>query len=244
MLNPATPATHSVLTFCKRSATAMALATTMMSFAHAEGPMATDDAGTLDKGGMKVETVFAKDDQAKGVEALFGFSVIENLEMEIGVAYDKDDASDPATKARGFGFGAKWVPFQNDTGWSLGARFDYGHGRVDDGEADEQFTEREYAFTGLASWRHASGHVIHINLGVIESKAQGERDSAGIWGLGYELPLAEHMQLTAEIYGAEQTRPDKALGLRYEIFDGFKVSGAVGRGNDRNFGQIGAAWEF
>ena len=46
-------------------------------------------------------------------------------------------------------------------------------------------------------------------------------------------------------YGATRTaRPDKAIGLRYEVFDGFKLSAAVGRGNDRSFGNLGVAWEF
>ena len=212
--------------------------------AFAEGPMATDDAGTLDKGGMKVEAVIAKIDRAKGVEALFGVSVIEDLEMEIGVAYDKDDATDPATKARGFGFGAKWVPYQNDLGWSLGARADVGQSRVDDHDAGSKFTKREYAVTGLASYRLANGQVLHVNLGAVQVKAQGDRDTVGTWGIGYELPLLEKLQLTAEVYGEEHARPDKAIGLRYEVFDGFKVSGAVGRGNDCSFGQVGAAWEF
>ena len=92
--------------------------------AHAEAPMNVDDAGTLDKGGMKIEGVLSKDDKTRGGELLFGFSVIENLEMEIGVARATDHATDPDSRARGIGFGAKWVPYQNDTGWSLGARFD------------------------------------------------------------------------------------------------------------------------
>ena len=37
---------------------------------------------------------------------------------------------------------------------------------------------------------------------------------------------------------------DKAAGLRYAVFDGFRVSVAVGRGKDRSFGQIGMAWAF
>lgn len=48
----------------------------------------------------------------------------------------------------------------------------------------------------------------------------------------------------AETYGSEHLRPDTALGVRYEIFDGFKISGAVGHGNDRSFGKVGFAWEF
>lgn len=232
------------LTPDRRLAALAVMSVFSMSVAHAEGPMATDDAGTLDKGGMKVEAVWAKDDQAKGMEALFGFSVIENLEMEFAGAYAKDDAANPATKARGFGFGAKWVPFQNDTGWSMGARFDYGRSRIDDREADEKFTEREYAVTGLASYRLENGQVLHVNLGAARVKAQGDSDTVGTWGIGYEFPIVDKLQLTVEAFGEEHSRPDKAVGLRYEVIDGFKVSGAVGRGNDRNFGQVGAAWEF
>jgi len=38
--------------------------------------------------------------------------------------------------------------------------------------------------------------------------------------------------------------PHFAIGLRHEIIDGLKAYGAVGRGNDRSFGNIGFAWEF
>lgn len=221
-----------------------ALSALMQPMAQAEGPMATDDAGTLDKGGMKVEAVWAKDDEARGLEALFGFSVVENLEMEIGVARAKDDAADPPARARGVGVGVKWVPYRNDTGWSLGARFDVGRTRVDDREAGEEFTERDYAVTGLASYRRENGQVLHINLGTVKVKAGGVRDTVGTWGVGYEFPLVDRLQLTTEIFGEERSRPDKAIGLRYEVFDGFKVSGAVGRGNDRRFGQVGMAWEL
>ena len=153
-------------------------------------------------------------------------------------------AADPATKARSVGFGVKWVPYQNDTGWSLGARFDYGRTRTDHREAGEKFTEREYALTSLASYRLECGQVLHINLGTVKLTAEGESDTVGTWGIGYEFPIVDKLQLTTEIFGEEHARPDKAIGLRYQVFDGFKVSAAVGRGNDRSFGQVGAAWEF
>lgn len=212
--------------------------------AHAEAPMATDDAGTLDKGGMKVEGVWSKDDKTKGGELLFGFSPVENLELEIATARSRDGSADPDTKLRGIGFGAKWVPYQNDKGWSLGARFDYGRTRITDFANDERFTEKEYAVTGLASYRLANDQVLHLNLGTRRTKAQGDSDTRGTWGIGYEFPLRDTLQLTAEIFGEEKSRPDKAIGLRYEITEGLKISGAIGRGNDRNFGQIGFAWEF
>lgn len=108
----------------------------------------------------------------------------------------------------------------------------------------DRFTEREYAFTGLASYRLENDQALHLNLGATRVKAQVQSDTLGTWGAGYVFPLAEHLQLTAEIYGSEHMRPDKAIGLRYEIFESFNISGAVGRGNDRSFGQVGFAWEF
>jgi len=206
--------------------------------------MHVDDAGTLDKGAMKVEGVLSKDAKARGGELLFGFSPAENLELEVAVARTRDGSASPATLMRGVGFGAKWVPYQNDTGWSLGARFDVGRTRVTDYENAEKFTEREYAVTGLASYRLKNDQVLHLNLGALRTQAQGESDTLGTWGVGYEFSLAAKLQMTAEIYGQEKSRPDKAIGLRYEIIDGLKVSGAVGRGNARSFGQVGVAWEF
>ncbi len=221
-----------------------ALGACVATSALAEGPMATDDAGTLDQGGMKVEAVLSRDDKARGSELVFGFGPIETVEVGLAFARATDRADDPSTKLRGTGIGIKWVPIQNDTGWSLGASFGYGSTRVNERSTPDKFTEKEYSLTGLASYRLENGQVLHLNLGVVRVKAQGESETVGTWGVGYEFPLVEKLQLTVEAYGEEHARPDKAIGLRYEVFDGFKISGAVGRGNDRSFGQVGLAWEF
>lgn len=83
-----------------------------------------------------------------------------------------------------------------------------------------------------------------MNLGSMRVKVGGETDAVAGWGIGFEQPLLANLKLTAEVFGEEGSSPDKALGLRYEVFEGFKISGAIGRGNDRGFGQIGFAWEF
>lgn len=209
-----------------------------VSAAHAEAPMNVDDAGTLGKGGMKVEGVWQQDDETRGGSLAFGFGPTETLELEVGVSRDRDASASPSVTLRGVGVGAKWVPYQNEIGWSLGARFDYGRTRAE-GE-----TEHEYAVTGLASYRFENGQIIHLNAGATHVKVPGDRETLRTWGVGYEYPLAERLQLTAEIFGEQHSGPDKAVGLRYEIFDGFKVSAAIGHGNDREFGQVGFAWEF
>lgn len=225
-------------------AAALSAGLLLTSLARAEAPMNVDDAGTLDKGGMKVEGVWSKDDRTRGGELLFGYSPVENLELEIGAGRARDGSADPATRLHELGFGAKWVPYQNDRGWSLGVRVDFGRTRVKDRETPTRFTERTYAASALATYRLDDDQVLHLNLGTERVRAQGASDTAATWGIGYEFPLAEVLQLTVETFGSEDARPDKAVGLRYEILPGLKLSGAVGRGNDRSFGQAGFAWEF
>lgn len=65
-----------------------------------------------------------------------------------------------------------------------------------------------------------------------------------MWGLGFDQPLSETVQLTLEVFGAEHSGPDKAIGLRWEVADGLKLSAAAGHGNSRSFANAGAAWEF
>ncbi len=160
------------------------------------------------------------------------------------LAHAKYKAMSPSTTLQGRGWGVKWVPIQNEAGWSLGARFDLGHTRVRDNATPERFTEREYALTGLASYRLVNAQVFHLNAGHKSVKAQGTRHRAATWAVGYEIPLTEQLQLTSEVYGEQRARPNKAVGLRYAITDGLKASAAVGRGNSRNFSQVSMAWEF
>ncbi|OGA63563.1 MAG: hypothetical protein A2710_12750 [Burkholderiales bacterium RIFCSPHIGHO2_01_FULL_64_960] len=206
--------------------------------------MHTDDAGTLTQGAMKLEGVFGRDDKTRGAELLFGAGVAPQLEMEVSLARAKDTAMGASTTFHGHGWGVKWVPIQNETGWSVGARFDMGHTRVRDHATPQRFTERETALTALASYRLANAQVLHLNAGHKTVRAHGARHRAATWAVGYEIPLNEQLQLSSEVYGEHRSRPDTAVGLRYAITDGLKASAAVGRGNGRTFSQVGMAWEF
>jgi hypothetical protein len=212
--------------------------------ANAEPPMHVDDADVLGKGGMKIEGAWLRDDKTRGPELLFGFAPIDALEIGIAVSRASDRAQDPASRLTGTGIGLKWVPLQNETGWSLGLSFAFDRTRVDERATATKYTTHEAAFFALATYRFAHGQVTHLNLGAKRSMFPDERVTVGAWGAGYEHPLTEAIKLTAEIFGAEHARPDKAIGLRYTVFEGFKVSGALGRGNGRGFMQAGFAWEF
>lgn len=164
--------------------------------------------------------------------------------MEVSLARAKDRSTAPSTTLQGRRLGLKRVPWQNETGWSMGVRLDVGHTSVRDHATSVRLTHREYALTGLASYRFVNEQVLHLNAGHKSTKVDGVRDNAATWAVGYELPLAQRLQLTSEVYGERHTRPDKAVGLRYEVADGLKVSAAVGRGNGGTFSQLGMAWEF
>lgn len=212
--------------------------------ALAEGPMNTDDAGTLAKGGMKIEAVLGHDDEERSGELAVGFGPVENVEVALAFTRATDSSSDPSTRMNGTGIGIKWVPVQNETGWSFGASFGYGNTKVDERATPVEFTEKEYGLVGLATLRMDNGQVLHMNLGTTSVDAQGVSDNSLGWNIGYEFPLTDRLQLTVETFGVEHSAPDKAIGLRYEISQGLKAYAALGNGNDRSFNTLGFAWEF
>ena len=202
----------------------------------AERPMAVDDAGTLERGGAKVEFGWSRDDSLKGFEGAVGYGPIDNVEVELSFGRAKDRDESPDVTVRGVGAAVKWVPLQQEAGLSAGLKYEYGRERVT-GEG----TARANALAGLATWAFEAGPRVHLNLGREWVRGDGHTD---FWGVGADFPLTGQLQFTIETFGQEHAGPDRQVGLRYEIFEGFKVSGAVGRGNDRNIANVGVAWEF
>lgn len=215
----------------------------MAAAAHAERPMVVDDAGTLDKGGAKLEFGWSRDDHTRGLDAAGGYGPIENLEVELALAQARDREPDPSVRLHGVGVAMKWAPLQAETGLSAGVKLEHGRERAHIRNAPDE-TARANAVTGLATWSFAGGQAAHLNLGREWVRADGDTDAANTWGVGFEHPLTEAFTIAAEVFGVEETRPDRQIGVRYEILEGLKVSGAVGRGNDRSFANVGVAWEF
>ena len=215
--------------------------------AWAERPMAVDDAGTMDKGGAKVEFGWSRDDNTRGWDAAAGFAPIENLEFEVGFARMHENIGGaPDARIRDLGFAAKWVPLKAEQGLSAGLKFETGRSRSKV-SGEPAATERAHSLTGLATWSFATGQLLHVNIGHEWVRADGPDDSNNTWGMGLDQPLTETLRLTLETFGntsRDQGCPDKQIGLRWTVADGLKISGAVGNGNGRSFGGAGIAWEF
>lgn len=212
--------------------------------ALAEAPMTTDDAGTLPLGGKKLEATWAKDAKLQELSAAFAFSPIENLEIEGAAIGGRDRAESPATRNSGGALGVKWVPLQPEFGWALGMRADFGRTRVDLRSMNEKHSLEEASATGLATYRFEGGHAAHFNLGYARVREAGVSGNDRFWGAGFDYALRQDLHLTAEGFGVRGERPDHAAGIRWEVIEGVKLSGAIGRGSDRTFGQTTITWEF
>jgi hypothetical protein len=211
------------------------------SAVHAESPMFTDDAGTLAPGQQKLEFVWQKDAHTHQPVLAWGISPLEHLEL--GLSTSRGSDSTTADTARAHTVSVKWVPLQTEQAWSAGLRWDWSHETTQSpGQPDA--LAHGYALTALASYRQSEGGTWHLNWGKNYRTLGAGTQNASIWALGYDHPLGEKLTVTAEIHGQTAQGPDKALGLRYEIREGLKLSGALGRGNERQFGQLGLAWEY
>lgn len=154
-------------------AVASALAAMSMPVS-AERPMAVDDAGTLERGGAKLEFGWSRDDALKGFEGAVGYGPIDNVEVELSFGRAKDRDESPDVTVRGVGAALKWVPLQAETGLSAGLKYEYGRERVS-GEG----TSRANALAGLASWAFEAGPRVHVNLGREWVRGDGHAD---FWG--------------------------------------------------------------
>lgn len=205
--------------------------------------MVVDDAGTLPKGGGKLELAWVKDDRTRQWETAAGFSPIDHLEVEIGFSHGRDTASSPDTRLQGLGLAVKWVPIQAEQGLSAGLRFEKGRTRVDT-RLDPEFSEHDRALQGLLTWTFENTTRLHVNLGRSWLRSTDEKSAVNTWGLGLDQPLLANINLTLEIFGEEHQQPDRQLGLRWTVVEGLKLSVATGQGNHRRFGSAGLAWEF
>jgi hypothetical protein len=223
-----------------RTLLAASLLSTLATTALAERPMAVDDAGTLTRGDAKLELGWSKDDKARGFEGAVGYGPIENVEVELAFGRIRDRAAEPIDTIRALGAALKWVPLQSDNGLSAGLKVEYAHENARHGS-----DARIGAINGLMSWNFAIGPRLHVNLGHEWVELVGDADEdVNTWGVGLDVPVTGKLDFIAETFGAEGSGPDRQIGLRYEIADGLKLSGAVGRGNERTIANLGMAWEF
>jgi hypothetical protein len=201
--------------------------------AFAENPMVTDDAGTLDKGGKKIEGGFTKVSSERGGGLGFGFAPTEDVEL--GLTYQRlRDSSIPAT-ANIAGVSAKWIPFKSGV-MTAGLKVEHARARASGGGDADATTA-----WALTTWRFQGGYVLHANLGRSFTPGSDTNKIA----IGGELPVREGVQITGDVYRATgATDTGLQLGVRWEVQKGLKLSAAAGRAEKENTLFAGFSWEF
>ncbi len=213
----------------------LALATT----AWAEAPMATDDAGTLEKGGTKVEGQWSREGQTRGLGLAVAHSPFEKLEAEISFARSTDRSGSPHVSNRITGLALKWVPISIGK-THIGVKVDRSTEKPDNANR-----ARSSSIRGLYTLRMDSGHAFHMNLGRSSSTdSAGVSSMATVWSLGGEQPVAESVTLVADWFGESGTSPGYLLGARWTVKEGMKLSAAFGRSQGQPLGRAFATWEF
>lgn len=197
--------------------------------------MTVDDAGTLAAGDAKVEFGWRKDGATRGFDVLAGFSPRDFVEVGLGFARDRGDG----VTAREAFAEVKWVPLQSEEGPSAGMKIEYARANVHAGDRPSRL-----AILALFTYAFEAGPRVHVNAGRDWSREGGERAHASLWGVGVDAPLGDAWEVALEIHGARHAGPDRAVGVRYRLTEGVKLSAAYGRGNDRSFANAGIAWEF
>ena len=206
--------------------------------ALAERPMNVDDAGTVGLGGIEVQFGAFRDDRHRGFDGSVGYGITDTLQLELGFGHGKDRDPSPDEDRTGVAVAAKWVPLTAESGLSAGMSFELAREKAEDG-ANVDDTAEIMAVTLLASWLFDAGLNAHLNLGRTWVEVDGDTEAENGWGLGADYGLTERLAITAEVFGSQHGAPDKAIGLRYVIKEGVKISGAIGRGNDRSFANFG-----
>lgn len=202
-----------------------------MSAAHAEAPMFTDDAGTMDAGGKKIEGSWNKIGTVRGLALGFGLAPVDNVGLGLALQRARDSSGPTTSNVRGFS--AKWIPYK-EGGLSAGLKLEWA--RTSAAGASQSAT----TITGLATWRPEGGYVVHANLG--RSRAAGTGTTN--WAIGLEVPVIDKLQATVETFGTSGAGPSKQVGLRWEVRQGLKVSTAIGRAASQNTLFTGFSWEF
>ena len=213
----------------------LALATT----AWAEAPMATDDAGTLEKGGTKVEGQWSREGQTRGLGLAVAHSPIEKLEAEISLGRSTDRSGSPHVSNRITGLALKWVPISIGK-TTIGVKVDRSTEKPDNANR-----ARSSSVRGLYTLRMESGQALHANLGRSSSTdSAGVSTMATVWSLGAEQPVSGAVTLVGDWFGESRNSPGYLLGARWTVREGLKLSAAFGRSQGQSLGRAFATWEF
>lgn len=158
-------------------------------------PLATDDAGTVDRGAFETEVGYDyaeyQDEQTQSIGVFLKHGLTEKFDFCVGVPYEIE----PEDALGSAGLGVKFAFFQEEENSpAVSLTFSYGIGAS------------EYTLNGILT-KEIWQLVIHLNLGHV---ATGDLTEKGVttYSGAIEFPLGESLVLVGEIVGEADAYSD------------------------------------
>lgn len=179
--------------------------------AHAGRPLATEDADVLEPGRCELEGFASHvraDDMpsARGTTLQFGCGLGWNTQAALAASHARADGASSTAWAL---VGKTGLVPRSDT--STGLTLAWGLAAV---RAPGGSTEHETTFLNLvATHGFDGGWLAHANLGWLRSESADTNTTT--WNLAVERPVGGGVDLMAELYGDDRTRPWLGAGVRW-----------------------------
>lgn len=189
---------------------------------HAAAPLVTDDSGVLAPGACEAAASVLRDHGSRGWQLQLGCGV--GSLGQLALAHGRHSAHDA---------GEQWLSLSGktslrertvDAGAGLALAWNFNVLRP-----GEQPFRRDLSQLGLLASGALGAGAWHLNLGW--ARSHRDHAHATTWGLAAEWPLLAGLDLSAETYGDDRTRPWQALGLRWAAGATWGLNAALAQQN-------------
>lgn len=195
--------------------------------AHAERPLAVEDANVIDAGTGHLEAWYAR--MAHGINTWNIAPAYSPLDGWVLSAVLTRDSTENNTVSS---IQAKWrITPSNPQGCNLGVAAGVSYAR--------NGGERTPYLSGMSSCNFDGG-AVHANFGLAHTEGQSANTT---WGLAFERDFGGAVG-HIEYFGQEKSRPTVQLGLRKEFLPGWQLDGTIGRNDGDAVFSVGVKKSF
>lgn len=196
--------------------------------ANAGRPLATEDADVLEPRvcewesfGARTRTTGAASARAWATQVGCGLGA----GTQAALAYSR--ATEDGVTAQGLSLGGKTGLIARKDG-AIGLTLAWGMGAV---KAPAHSWRLETTYLNLVATRElADGVTGHANLGWTHDRASGQHSTT--WNLAAEAALGRGVDVMAELYGDDRSKPWLGAGLRWTLSEAFSLNASAARQND------------
>lgn len=206
-----------------RAAACLGVALLLPAAAFAARPLVTDDAGVLDPRACELEAVVGRQREETSTNTAagqLGCGVGANSQLTLAFTRSRE-TEEPATRAVGLSSKTAlgWFP-DGPAQWALSMSLGREHA------LEGEQAELTATVVLIATVKATDRFTWHANLGWINRRPA--RVNTTSWNLAGEYAVAPLLDLTAEVYGDDRSRPWLAAGARLNLGPAWSLNASYG----------------